>query len=124
MESYRQMYEKAGKAGQIKNLTPVYREWGKAGDTIIGSYIGKSSVMGRLGGQSYFQYLLDTDEGLIKLSLGKATDNEVAESFCKGVVYAITFNGKEKIAGGRTVNKFTIEEIGGSPEVSEAQGEG
>lgn len=113
MGNYRKMYEEASKKKSLHSITPVYREWGKEGDRVIGAYVSKAEVVGRLGGQTYNQYVFDTDEGLVKLSLGKATDNEVGQSFREGVIYGITFQGKEKIAGGRTVNKFLVEEVGG-----------
>ncbi len=42
----------------------------------------------------------------------------------KGVVYAITYMGKEKISGGRQANRFNIEEIGVADVVDETEEEG
>ncbi len=56
-------------------------------------------------------YIFSTDEGLVKFSLGSAADNEVAAIFGEGGVYAIKYQGKEEIGGGRSVNKFEISEI-------------
>lgn len=119
MANYREKYRKAVKAKGTRSITPVYREWGKDGDQVVGMFLSRTHVQGSLGVEGYFQYLFDTDEGLVKLALGKATDNEVGEAFQKGVVYVITFRGKEKIGGGRTVNKFLVEEVSSAGEVDE-----
>ena len=111
-KTYQKMYENASKQKAIKQLTPTYHEWKKEGDQIIGAYITKTEVQSRLGGQSYNQYLFETDKGLIKFALGRMADSELSDQFVKGGIYAITYNGKEKIAGGRSVNRFSVEEIG------------
>uniref|UniRef100_A0A6H1ZTU5 Uncharacterized protein n=1 Tax=viral metagenome TaxID=1070528 RepID=A0A6H1ZTU5_9ZZZZ len=119
MKSYKQLYQEAKKNKALKQLTPKYHQWDKEGDCIIGAYINQNPVTSRLGGQQYNQYIFETDEGLVKFSLGRAADSEFAEMFAKGIVYSIRFEGKEKISGGRTVNRFMVEEIGVSDQVGE-----
>ncbi|GAG77216.1 unnamed protein product, partial [marine sediment metagenome] len=48
---------------------------------------------------------------LIKFAMGAATDKEAGILMEEGAVYAVTYKGKVKITGGRTVNKFLIEEV-------------
>jgi hypothetical protein len=123
MKSYKQLYHEAKKNKALKQLTPKYVQWDKEGDCIIGAYINQNPVTSRLGGQQYNQYIFETDEGLVKFALGRAADGEFADMFVRGVVYAIRFEGKEKISGGRTVNRFMVEEIGVSDQVGDFESE-
>ena len=116
MKTYKEHYDKMKKAHSIRQLTPRYVKWESEGQVIIGAYVAHAPVMGRLGGKTYNQYIFDTDEGLVKFALGTASDNELSASFERGMIYAITFQGQDEIAGGRKVNKFQVEELG----VSEA----
>uniref|UniRef100_A0A6M3LC85 Uncharacterized protein n=1 Tax=viral metagenome TaxID=1070528 RepID=A0A6M3LC85_9ZZZZ len=111
-KTYRKMYENASKSKAVKQLTPTYHEWKKENDQVIGAFVTKTEVQSRLGGAAYNQYLFDTDEGLIKFALGRMADSELSDQFVRGNIYSITYNGKEKIAGGRSVNRFSVEEIG------------
>ena len=120
-KTYSKMYDNAQKAKVVKQLTPTYHEWKKEGDKIIGAFITRTEVQSRLGGQSYNQYLFDTDDGLIKFALGRMADSELQDQFVKGGIYAIEYRGKEKIAGGRSVNRFSVEEIGSTDEIDEGK---
>lgn len=111
MVSYKEMFDAAEKAGALKDITPLYFEFKKAGDQIIGRFRAKVEVDSSLGGGTYCQYLFDTDGGLIKFHMGAATDKEAALSMDVGKVYVIKSLGEVKISGGRTVNKFNIREI-------------
>ena len=109
--SYADQMKAAKEAGTAKDLTPGYLEWKKKGDEIIGKLVSKSPVSGKLSGQSYLQYLFDTDNGLVKCAFGTATDNEIKALVMVGGVYACTFKGQEKIGGGRKINRFEILEL-------------
>jgi len=121
MKSYRELYAAAKKTKALKQLTPTYVRWESPGQAIIGAYINQNAVQSRLGGTEYKQYIFETDAGLVKFALGRAADSEFAEMFGKGIVYAITFEGKDKISGGRQVNRFNVEEIGISDMVDETE---
>jgi len=112
METYKERYEKAKKAKALKSLTPDYHDWKSDGNEIVGAYVSHAPVEGTLGGKSYNQYIFDTDNGLVKFSLGSAADNEIAAILAPGVIYHIEYAGKEEIGGGRQVNKFAILELG------------
>jgi len=114
MSTYKQMYEQAVKDKAVKQLTPVYMEWKKPNDQVIGAFISRGVVESSGGGGQYYQYVFETDKGHVKFHMGRATDNDVGTSLVQGVVYCITFLGKEEISGGRRVNKFNVEEIGPS----------
>lgn len=109
--SYKDQYEKAYKAGETQDLTPTFTRFEEKGDVMIGKLVSFNSVQSSLGEGSYNQYLFDTDDGLVKFSLGKAADSELASQFVAGGVYRIEFLGNEKIGKGRTVNKYEVVQI-------------
>ncbi len=123
MKSYQELYASAKKANALKQLTPTYKKWKDSGETIVGAYINQNSVSSRLGGTEYKQYIFETDEGLVKFALGRAADSEFSEMFARGVVYAITYEGKDRISGGRQVNRFSVEEVGVSDAVDDTDQE-
>jgi hypothetical protein len=112
MENYRKLYSEAKQAKAVRQITPQFVRWEKPGQQIIGAYVSYNQVKSRLADSTYNQYLFDTDDGLVKFSLGHVADGDVSSLFSKGTVYAITYLGKDKIPGGRSVNRFNIEEIG------------
>ncbi len=114
MPNYKQMYDKAVKDNTVEQLTPEYMEWKKPDDRVIGCFISRGVVESSGGGGQYYQYVFETDKGRVKFHMGRATDNDVGASLTPGVVYCITFLGKEEISGSRRVNKFNVEEIGPS----------
>lgn len=108
MGKYADMYKVAKEAGVTKEVSPTYHEFKKGGDVILGRFLGKAGVKSAFGTDEYNQYLFETDDGLIKCALGAATDKEAGLLLTVGAVYRIEFKGKEKITGGRQVNKFKI----------------
>lgn len=123
MRSYNELYKNSKQNKTAKSLTPNYVKWDKEGQMIVGAFISYSPVQSRLGDKEYNQYIFETDEGLVKFALGRSADNEVTPVLARGLVYAITFQGKESIAGGRSVNRFDIEEVGISDQVDETEPE-
>jgi len=113
------MLEKAKKEGSLKPLNPVFLQWEKEGDEIVGRFKERITVSGTLGNGEYNQYIFETDSGLVKFSLGQATDKEVGTLFKIGGVYYIRYMGKEKIAGGRQINRFDIKEVSVGDELND-----
>ena len=111
------MYADAVASKAVRQLTPAYVAWEKEGQRVIGAYVTHTTVQSRLGGGEYNHYVFDTDDGLVKIALGRTTDGVLADQLQRGVVYAITYQGKERIAGGRSVNRFQIEEVGTADEL-------
>ena len=109
--SYEEKYNDAISEGKVKELSADYKKWEKSGDTILGSYESSNSVVSKMGSQPYNQYLFNTDDGMVKFALGRATDNASASLMEFGGVYCITFKGQEKIGSGRKINTFEILEI-------------
>jgi len=108
---YKEQYDKAVKEKVTKSLSAKFIEWKDKGQQIIGRLLARNAVASQLGGGTYFHYLFQTDEGLVKISLGRATDNDAGQLMGKDGVYSVTFQGQEKISGGRKINKFDIVEI-------------
>jgi len=119
--NYREMAKKAKETEQFQNLTPEFVRWEEKGQTIVGSFQGLVEVTSGLNQGSYNQYIFDTDDGLIKFSLGSLADKEVGNRFEQGSIYYIEFLGKQKIPGGHQVNRFKILQLmadGSEPEGS------
>ena len=121
MKSYQELYNTAKKSKAVKSLSPTYIKWEKEGQVIIGAFVSYSSVQSVREGSEYNQYIFDTDKGLVKFALGKSADSEVTPQLARGVVYAITFLGKENISRARTVNRFLVEEIGIADQVDDTE---
>jgi len=114
--SYKEMLQAAKKQNLLKSLSPIYFQFTKKGDSVVGRLKGIVEVQGSRGGQGYNQYLLETDDGLLKFALGSATDKEIEAQLKREHVYVFTFQGKEKLSGGREVNRYEVFEI---PELGE-----
>ncbi|KKN25063.1 hypothetical protein LCGC14_0888460 [marine sediment metagenome] len=109
--SYKEQLEAAKKEGLSKQISAKFVEWKEDGQHIVGRLIARIPVQSTLGSGTYNHYLFNTDEGLVKFALGKATDNEAGQVMGKNGVYSITFRGQEKISAGRKLNRFDIIEI-------------
>lgn len=108
---YEEQYKKAQADKTVESVTPKFKEFREKGEVIIGEFISSAEVDSTEGGDKYNQYLFKTDEGLIKFSLGSATDKEVAAVLTPQKLYRIESLGQIKISGKRTVNKFDIVEF-------------
>lgn len=115
--TYKEQFADAEKAKHIRSLSPVWVKFEKPGDVVLGVLLGTSEVTSGLGSGTYLQYLMQTDEGLIKFSLGAATDRELSAVLKNGMLVRITYVEQVKIKGGRRVNRFTAE-------IAEAAAEG
>jgi len=108
---YREQFDKAKSANAVKSLSAKYVEWKEVGQQIIGELVAKNPVHGQLGGSDYNQYLFNTDDGMVKFALGRASDTEAGAMMQAGGVYSITYGGQEKLKGGRKINRFDVVEV-------------
>jgi len=108
---YKEQYEESKKAKTGRSLSAKYVEFKDKGQQVVGHLLSKNAVDSSLGSGSYYQYLFDTDDGLVKLALGKATDGEAGAMMVVGGIYAVVFGGQEKLKGGRKINRFEVTEI-------------
>lgn len=106
--TYEQIFEAAVKEGQVRDMIPVFKSWDTEGDILIGRFISYTQIQSSENDGTYLQYLLDTDIGYVKFSLGVMADRDLASTLEVGKIYAFRFLGKEKLKGGRTVNKFQV----------------
>ncbi len=68
--------------------------------------------------------MFNTDDGLVKFSLGRATDNELKTVMNPGSIYMITYLGQVKVKGGRKVNQFKAQVISETEASGELMPEG
>jgi len=122
--NYQELWLQAEEQKKIEDVTPQWVPWEAEGQFIVGRFRGSSEVTSSLGEGTYQQYLFDTDEGLVKFSLGRATDNELKTVMVIGHVFQITFLGQVKIKGGRHLNQFKVQTIPGSFDPGESAPEG
>ena len=109
--NFQDMWKRAEKEKTIVDITPQWVPFESEGQCIVGRYRGSAEVSSSLGEGTYLQYLFDTDEGLVKFSLGKATDNELSTVMFVGGIYHVTYLGQVKVKGGRRVNQFKVQVI-------------
>jgi len=121
--SYAEEWKQAEKAESVVDVTPQWIAWEKKDQSVLGKLMGSGEVDSTLSSGTYKQYLMDTDEGLIKFSLGAASDKELHTILRVGYVYKITFKGQIKIKGGRKVNQFTVLATFGTDEIQPAEPE-
>jgi len=108
---YFDQYKEAVKTKTGRKLTAKYIEWKDKGQQVVGKLLTKNEVSSSLGTGTYNQYMFDSDDGLVKVALGKAADGEAGALMVVGGVYAITFQGQEKLTGGRKINRFDVMEL-------------
>ena len=113
---YKEQFEAAKKAKVADKINPVFMKFEKEGDTIVGVFLAKSPVGSNKDEGSYNQYLFSTDDGMVKFHLGSVADGEIGAQLEVGTVYAIVYQGKEKISPTRDVNKFECYMVPEMPE--------
>jgi hypothetical protein len=117
--NYKEQYEKAQKAKAGKKLNPDFITFDNPKDMVVGRFLNAHPVPGKKEGETYNQYLMETDDGLIKFHMGSVADGEIGVQLAIGGVYAIIYKGKEDLGGGRSVNKFDCYEVPEMPEDAE-----
>lgn len=114
--TYKEMYERSVADATVEKLTPTYFEFRAAGDSLIGEYVSKAEVRSTVSDGTYSQYIFRTDNGVVKFHLGAATDREVRDLLVPGRIYYIEYEGKEKLAGSKSVNKYVLWSVGSGTE--------
>lgn len=117
---YLAQFEKAREAKKTEPVSPAWKTFEKPEDFVCGVLLGSSDVQSSLGSGTYKQYLMRTDEGLVKFSLGAATDRELLPLLRPGKLYHIVYLGPVKIKGGKRVNRFAVETLSEEAEEAEA----
>lgn len=115
--TYKDMLKAAEENKELVEITVEFKAFDKKGEKLLGRLIKVTEVESQIADQTYNQYLFETDDGLIKCHLGRVTDGEAGALMKVGKVYQVVYQGKEKLTGGRSVNKFDITQIGGELEI-------
>ena len=109
--TYKERFAKAAETKTLKTLTPQWVAFDEPGKSVCGVLLGTNETSSSLGVGTYLQYLMRTDDGLVKFSLGASTDKELRLVLREKGLYRITYIGQQKIKGGRRVNRFDVEEL-------------
>jgi len=117
--NYQELWKAAEEEKTTVDITPQWVPWEAEGQYLIGRFRGSSEVSSSLGEGTYLQYLFNTDDGLVKFSLGRATDNELKTVMLPGGVYHIVYLGQVKVKGGRKVNQFKVQALSSQEGTSE-----
>lgn len=118
---YVELFQEAEKNKNIEVVQPLFIKLEKEGETIIGAYVSAHEVLSNLSDGTYNMYVFDTDDGLVKFSLGGSADKDVGGLLRAGEVYCIKYLGKQDIGKGKRVNKYDIRRI--VPQVKGAGGQ-
>jgi hypothetical protein len=109
--NYEALLKAAKGESRLQTLTPRYIEFKQEGAMVVGKLMHIAVVHSTLSNGTYNQYIFETDGGLVKFQMGGATDNEAGAMLVVGGIYAITFQGQDKLKGAKRVNKFDIQRI-------------
>lgn len=96
--------QEAIESGRAVEVTVLFLKLEKPGQSVIGQLMGVQRVRSRKNEGSYLQYLIDTDQGTVKVNFGAAFDREMMPILHIGSVYKFTYNGKRDLGGGHSVN--------------------
>lgn len=108
---FEELYKTAVKAKATKPLIPVLLRWETEGEYLVGRLINISDQQSTMGEGSYHMYVVESDNGLFKFSLGAVADANLENLLHVGKVYAFLYQGKEDLPGGRRVNRFEVFEV-------------
>ena len=111
MGRYTDAANAALKNKKATSLDSTYWKPEAKGDTRVGRFMEKYSVMSSINQGEYNQYLIETDDGTVKFSMGSAADKEYGERFAYGELYVFEFDGQESLGGGKSVNRWKISHI-------------
>lgn len=111
MAGYRDLYKNAQAEGRTQNLKPELRRFENIGDEYIGKLLATDEVQSRQFESSYTMLTLDTDEGVIKLPLPRATASSVAPMLEIGHIYRLAYSDDQDTGRGNPMKVIDVEEI-------------
>lgn len=82
-------------------------EFEEKGQTLAGYLLEKATLKSKEG-KSFQKYLVKTSSGSILSTLGSHQLDRALNEVSTGSYVEITYNGKKKLDGGRTVKQFTV----------------
>jgi len=99
------------KNGEAKAITVQFLKMATKGEVLVGKLLSASPVRGTSSNKVYYNYMIETDTGLVKIAFGGAYDAEMAKLIFIGGVYAWTYQGEEKISNGHTMRRYDTVEV-------------
>jgi len=106
---YRDMYAQAKEDGSAKQVGTKTFKFSDEGEQIIGMLLNVEQVKNKRFKHPVNKYTFETDEGVFSVIMGQAADKIYGPQLAVGDVYAITYDGKVKLARGNNMNSYTIE---------------
>lgn len=106
--NYKDLAKRIEKDRQAVPLSAEYLKWDKPNVQIVGKLLAVDQMSGEKFGKPYNMYVLRTDDGVVKFSMGGQADTEIGSQMTVGGVYSITYEGKEQLEGNRQVNRFKV----------------
>ena len=98
--NYAEMAKKAMKEKSAILLKPIWFEFKKKGDSIIGRLIAKVEVEGTSFPGTFIKYQLETDGGPAEFKIGQASDKDTGAFMEVGQIYSVTYSGDEETGKG------------------------
>jgi hypothetical protein len=117
MTNLKEQFESAKAKKKTRSLSPEWITFDEPGKTVLGRILSWGPVASSLGSGSYNQYLMETDQGMVKFALGAAADRELCCVLHEGDLVCITYEGQVKIKGGKRCNKFDVAVVVSEDEV-------
>lgn len=106
---YTEDYQKAKEKGKVEQITTIIYKFEAEGDVLVGRVVEIRPFTEGKFDTEVKCYILDTDMGRVSTVLGSATDKQLDKASVKGKIIAITYHGQKDIAGGQSVNLYTVE---------------
>jgi len=104
-------YNKAEEKGKVDQITTAIYKFLEEGQECIGIVKDIRPFTEGSFDTEVNQYILETDEGLVSMVLGSATDKKLAGQKISGKLVCIVFKGKTHLEDGRSVNDYTIKVV-------------
>ena len=102
-------YQRAKEKGKTEQVTTIIYKFEEEGDVLVGKVLDiRPFTEGKFDTEVHC-YILETDMGRVSTVLGSATDKQLDKAKVKGKIIAITYHGQKDIAGGQSVNLYTVE---------------
>lgn len=104
-----EQFGKASEKGKVEQITTSIYKFIEEGQVCIGIVKDIRPFTEGTFDTEVSQYVLETDEGLVSMVLGSATDKKIAGQKVNGKLVRITYRGKTHLEDGRSVNDFAVE---------------
>lgn len=105
-------FRQAKAAGKTEGIGLRIVSWREKGQQVVGELVSLEPMQDNKFQAPVLRYVLKTDEGEVSCILGGATDAKLKDVVHPGDLLSITFEGKQSISGGRSVNLFIVERVG------------